>query len=359
LGGASLAGGPIGLGVASGLLVASALGAAYLNNVSANRFAPKNQDYQSSRLLWGAPENVASRMAACAELRDIAGQFGKVKPGKRQVKVMDHVKCFGYWAGTVATIGTLPKFSSTVRDFKTKYDVSRSLIQDQDRQKLVARYCDTLIKSNQDEITSLEDDIKTMTEAINHLTDDGLSQQVKGLLLKQLVLKQLAHDKLQHEVGQAQYIKLSLMSMPGVAYSEFLKLTHMDVTFVETMDVLRKGHQISDAHRKETMLESSEPLKYLGQCSHRHKHKHKHHHQDHHGHGHHCDHHHHSHKKPFEITYDFSDACQNDNEKNRYLSAFDYVVNTNLQKEMDEQWVKRGNHLEAWLLLNRKGAPTE
>jgi hypothetical protein len=517
-GGAALVGGPIGLGVASGLLVASALVAAYLNNVSANRFAPKNQDYQSSRLLWGAPENVAARMVACAELRDIAGQFGKAKPGKRHVKVMDHVKCFGYWAGTVATIGVLPKFSSTVRDFKTKYDVSRSLIADQDRQELVARYCDTLIKSNQEEMTSLEGDINTMTEAINHLTDDELSQKVKELLLKQLVLKQLAHDKLQHEVAQAQYIKRSLHSMPGVAYSEFLKLTHMDVAFVETMDVLRKGHKISDEFRTETKLESSEPLKYLGQCSHSHKpegkHKHKkpkhgkhngvhpqpmpvHHHgpncshphqseekgaqgiplkpiapmaslshphgdhcahgcshsqpsvegvpdpvallneffwsqmglafppldlrpelrpelqrkygfgpsnipgisesstdatsrpaptvsapamahphleapptakvntyvdhsesdctahEDHHEHGHHCDHHHHSHEKPYEITYRFADACHSDTEKNRYLAAFDYVVNTNLRKEMDEQWVKRGNHLEAWLLLNR------
>jgi len=486
LGGAALAGGPIGLGVASGLLVVSALVAAYLNNVSANRFAPKNQDYQSSRLLWGAPENVAARMAAYAELRDTARQFGKAKPGKRHVKVIDHLKCFGYWAGTVATIGVLPKFSSKVRNFKTKYDVSRSLIQDQDRQVLVEKYCNTLIKSNHDEMTSLKCDMETMMESINQLKNDDLSQKVKELLLKQLVLKQLAHDKLHHEVSKAEYIKRTLKSMPGVAYSEFLKLTHMDVAFVETMDVLRNGHKISDPYRTETKLESSEPLKHLGKCSHSHKpeakdkHKHKHNHgkrndvhpqptpvhhhgpncghshksedkraqgiplmpiapkasilhphgdhcadgcshsqpsaegvtdpaalfneffwsqmglafpqtdlrpafkqkygldssnipgisesytdatsrpahEDHHGHGHHCAHPHHDHEKPDEITYHFADAFKDDKEKDKYLAAFDYVVKTKLRTEMDEQWVKRGNHLEAWLLLNRKGAPT-
>lgn len=343
LAGGALVGGPIGLGVSSAVLVAAALSAAYLNNVSANRFAPKNQDYQTSRLLWGNPQNVASRMVACRELRDIAGSFSSAPSASRHVKPMDHVKCFGYWTGTVATLGTLPKFSTKVRDFKTRYDVSRSLIKDDARQTLVKQYCNRLISSSEEEVGLLTVDIKQLIESINIIPKTPAYEHLRKILVMQLVLKQLACDKLKDEISKAKYVTLSLNCFPGVAYSEFLKLTHMDVKFIETLEVMKVSGKVSDQHRTQVDIEHSHSLSYLGGCGHSHS-SHKKHHTPHH-------HDYHSQEKPFEISYDLQDAIGNTQESQTYLAAFDFVIKKDLKTQMDEQWVKRGNHLETMILL--------
>lgn len=351
LAGGALVGGPIGLGVASGVLIGTALTAAYLNNVSANRFAPKNQDYQSSRLLWGSQQSVASRMAACADLKNIAGSFEKAAPAPRTVSCLNRLKCAGYWTGTVLTLGTLPKFSTTVRDFKTRYDVSKSRIQDDARKDLVTAYCNRLIETSEEEILSIGKDIQSLIHSINHM-DDSYSPGLKKIMVLQLVLKQLACDKIKDEVSKARYITSSIGSLPGIAYSEFLKLTHMDTHYVETLEVLKSSGMISDHHRTQATLETSPALSYLGKCGHSHGDAHQNKCSHHHDHGH--AHHHTDHsEKPFEISYDLAEAVENSYEAKHYLAAFDYVIKNDLKRQMDEQWVKRGNHLETLVILSK------
>jgi hypothetical protein len=280
-------------------------------------------------------------MAACLDLRDIASSFDKATPGKRYVKKMDHLKCAGYWAGTIVTLGTLPKFSKTAREFKVRYDVSKSCVQDSARQKLVRDYCDRLKVVSEAELKSVESDISTLLESINEIPQENVIPHLKEMLIKQLVVKQLAADKLKDEISKCEYICLTLSTLSGVAYSEFLKLTHMDVNFIETMELMRSAKHISDAHQSENMLKESRSLGYMGGCGHDHAH-----------HGHQCSHHHHEDhaKAPSirEVTYNLQDAVSTD-ESDQYLSAFDYVVKTHLAKQMDEQWVKRGNHLETMI----------
>jgi len=357
LAGASAVGGPVTLAVVASMLVGSALAAAYLNNVSANRFAPKNQDYHHSRLLWGNANCVASRMAACSDLKAVASEFGRAprikSPFRFKETLTDKVKLAGYWAGTVATMGVLPKFVAPIRDFKTRYDVSHSRITQDKRHELITRYCDRVLEMSEKEMPFIESDIADLTGSISQLSEES----VKKLLSLQLVLKLMLRDKLVHEIDCASAIKTKLANAPGEAYADFLKLTHMDEQFSDTMETVFKGSKkVTDSYRTETKLEAkSVPLSYMGGCGHSHKgHSHKGH--SHEGHSHeghsHCSH---SHDHGVEVAYDFAGVMSGGSEglKARYEAVFDRVVGADLKRHLDEEWVKRGHHLQSVMLSQK------
>jgi len=352
LAGATAVGGPAGLATAALVLITAALSAAYLNNVSANRFAPKNQDHKASRLLWGSPTCVSSSMEAYRELRDIAQSTSKKKRKPNTLKWKDYAKCGLYWCGTIATLGTLPKFFSKASAFKTRFDVSRSQIHDLDRRELMTKFCKKLIENASIEQAQIEEDIKSLIKTINTLTEPSLEDGTKELLIKQLTLKQLALNKHKNESEKATYIIENIDLNPGAAYTEFLRLTHMDVHFVQKLEIMKKSKHISETNISKTPLTHSESLSYLGDCGHSHgpgrvskffkrifrKNR--------------------IHPistaptpKAFEISINIQKALQHATDASVYKAVLDHVIKTDLVKEMDEQWIKRGNHLQALLLL--------